>query len=74
MEMEMELTHFFYNQHISQLAFVETVQRKERDEKVELLTHQTWSGANLVDRMVTVASGGQSSTAAMGAGVTEKQF
>lgn len=56
------------------IAFVENIQRKEREEKVELLTHQKWSGAELVDTMVTVASGGVSSTAAMGAGVTEAQF
>jgi isocitrate lyase len=56
------------------LAYVESIQRKERDEKVELLTHQKWSGAELIDNMVNVASGGVSSTAAMGAGVTESQF
>lgn len=56
------------------IAFVENIQRKEREKKVELLTHQRWSGAELVDTMVTVASGGVSSTAAMGAGVTEAQF
>mmetsp|Transcript_23675 Transcript_23675/g.36533 ORF Transcript_23675/g.36533 Transcript_23675/m.36533 type:complete len:568 (+) Transcript_23675:25-1728(+) len=56
------------------LAYVRDIQRKERDEQVELLKHQKWSGAELVDTMVTVASGGVSSTAAMGAGVTESQF
>ena len=56
------------------IAFVENIQRKEREAKVELLTHQKWSGAELVDQMVNVASGGVSSTAAMGAGVTESQF
>jgi isocitrate lyase len=56
------------------LAYVENIQRKEREKKVELLTHQKWSGAELIDNMVTVASGGMSSTAAMGAGVTESQF
>mmetsp|Transcript_4601 Transcript_4601/g.12924 ORF Transcript_4601/g.12924 Transcript_4601/m.12924 type:complete len:659 (-) Transcript_4601:560-2536(-) len=56
------------------LAYVRDVQRKERDGEVELLTHQRWSGAELVDKMVTVASGGVSSTAAMGEGVTEAQF
>ena len=55
-------------------AYVQSIQRKEREEKVELLTHQKWSGAELVDRMVQVASGGFSSTAAMGEGVTEAQF
>ncbi|KAL3915903.1 MAG: hypothetical protein SGILL_005430 [Bacillariaceae sp.] len=56
------------------LAYVQDIQREERKEKVELLTHQKWSGAELVDTMVNVASGGVSSTAAMGEGVTEAQF
>jgi len=56
------------------LAYVQNIQRKERDEQVELLTHQKWSGAELVDQMVTTASGGISSTSAMGTGVTEAQF
>jgi len=56
------------------LAYVRDIQRKERENNVELLTHQKWSGAELVDNMVNVASGGVSSTAAMGAGVTEAQF
>jgi isocitrate lyase len=56
------------------IAYVEQIQRQERIHKVELLTHQKWSGAELVDQMVNVASGGVSSTAAMGAGVTEAQF
>jgi isocitrate lyase len=56
------------------LAYVRDIQRQEKVEDVELLKHQKWSGAELVDKMVNVASGGQSSTAAMGAGVTEDQF
>jgi len=56
------------------LAYVRDIQRREKAEGVELLKHQKWSGAELVDRMVNVASGGRSSTAAMGAGVTEDQF
>ena len=56
------------------IAYVEMIQRKEREQQVELLTHQKWSGAELVDQMVNVASGGVSSTAAMGSGVTESQF
>jgi isocitrate lyase len=56
------------------IAYVEQIQRKEREKKVELLTHQKWSGAELIDQMVNVASGGVSSTAAMGSGVTESQF
>jgi isocitrate lyase len=56
------------------LAYVQNIQRKEREAEVELLTHQKWSGAELVDQMVNTASGGLSSTAAMGEGVTESQF
>lgn len=56
------------------IAYCELIQRQERAKKIELLTHQKWSGAELVDQMVNVASGGVSSTAAMGAGVTEAQF
>ena len=55
-------------------AYVETIQRQERENNVSLLKHQKWSGAELVDRMVQVASGGLSSTNAMGEGVTESQF
>ena len=39
-----------------------------------ILKHQTWSGAELMDRMQAVATGGGASTASMGAGVTEDQF
>ena len=53
---------------------MQDIQRMERKEGVELLKHQKWSGAELIDKMVSVASGGRSSTAAMGAGVTEEQF
>lgn len=56
------------------IAYVEMIQRQERNRKVELLTHQKWSGAQLVDQMLNVATGGATSTAAMGAGVTESQF
>jgi isocitrate lyase len=56
------------------LAYIQRIQREERKHDVELLKHQKWSGAELVDRMVNVASGGVSSTAAMGAGATESQF
>jgi len=56
------------------LSYVQDIQRQERKDKVELLTHQRWSGAELIDQMVNVSTGGASSTAAMGAGVTETQF
>mmetsp|Transcript_7918 Transcript_7918/g.12106 ORF Transcript_7918/g.12106 Transcript_7918/m.12106 type:complete len:168 (+) Transcript_7918:959-1462(+) len=56
------------------LAYVEGIQREERKHQVELLKHQKWSGALLMDSQVSTVTGGLSSTAAMGAGVTEEQF
>ncbi|CAM9583831.1 unnamed protein product [Sphacelaria rigidula] len=56
------------------VKYVELVQRPEREEQMDILTHQKWSGANLMDKQVNVATGGLSSTAAMGEGVTESQF
>jgi len=56
------------------LAYVNMIQRKERDLNVETLTHQQWSGAMLMDKMLKVVTGGLASTAALGAGNTESQF
>ncbi|OLL23676.1 Isocitrate lyase, partial [Neolecta irregularis DAH-3] len=50
------------------------VQEPERERGVDVLTHQKWSGANYVDGLLKVVTGGISSTAAMGMGVTETQF
>merc|ERR1719436_166807 len=55
-------------------AYVQLIQRKERKNGVETLTHQKWSGSELVDQMGNIISGGQSSTGIMSAGVTETQF
>ncbi|KAF8527516.1 isocitrate lyase [Hysterangium stoloniferum] len=55
-------------------AYVELVQRKERDIGCDVLTHQKWSGAELIDQLLMTVTGGVSSTAAMGKGVTEAQF
>eukprot|EP00931_Biecheleriopsis_adriatica_P021810 TRINITY_DN1415_c0_g1_i5.p1 TRINITY_DN1415_c0_g1~~TRINITY_DN1415_c0_g1_i5.p1 ORF type:complete len:545 (-),score=149.15 TRINITY_DN1415_c0_g1_i5:60-1694(-) len=55
-------------------AYVQLIQRKERENKVETLTHQKWSGSEIVDEMGNIVSGGTSSTGIMSAGVTEKQF
>jgi hypothetical protein len=52
-------------------AYVELVQRKEREEGCDVLTHQRWSGADYVDNLLKTVTGGHSSTAAMGSGVTE---
>lgn len=56
------------------LAYCEQIQRKERENHVETLAHQAWSGANYADAIIKAITGGVSSTAAMGHGVTEDQF
>ncbi|ERM93721.1 hypothetical protein AMTR_s00004p00244040 [Amborella trichopoda] len=56
------------------LAYVERIQREERDNGVDTLAHQKWSGANYYDKVLKTVQGGISSTAAMGKGVTEEQF
>ena len=71
-------------------AYVELIQRKERELGTDVLTHQKvrlmmllcgieltvyqWSGADFADNLIKTVTGGVSSTAAMGAGVTERQF
>merc|ERR1712099_138446 len=55
-------------------AYVQLIQREERKHGVETLTHQKWSGSEIVDEMGNVISAGTSSTGIMSAGVTEKQF
>jgi isocitrate lyase len=56
------------------LGYVSNVQRKEREHGVDVLQHQKWSGANFVDELMKIVTGGMSATAAMGKGVTEDQF
>ncbi|KAK9763436.1 isocitrate lyase 1 [Basidiobolus ranarum] len=56
------------------LAYVEGIQRREREFAVETLQHQKWSGAYYYDEIVNMVSGGVASTAAMGSGATEEQF
>jgi len=55
------------------LAYVQDVQRAERDQGVETLTHQRWSGTEICDAMLSVATGGGASTGATH-GATEDQF
>jgi len=55
-------------------AYGELVQEPEMAGKVDVVTHQKWSGANYVDNMLKMVTGGVSSTSAMGKGVTEDQF
>ena len=56
------------------IAYVEMVQQKEKEHKIDLLTHQKWSGAELIDHQINVGIGFSLSTASMGTGVTESQF
>jgi len=55
------------------LAYVQMVQREERRLGVETLTHQKWSGAEMCDNWLAVATGGGASTASLH-GATEGQF
>ncbi|KZP31477.1 isocitrate lyase and phosphorylmutase [Athelia psychrophila] len=55
-------------------AYVEIVQRRERELGTDVLTHQRWSGADYADNLIKTVTGGVSSTSAMGKGVTEAQF
>jgi len=55
-------------------AYVQLIQRQEREHGVETLTHQKWSGSEIVDEAGNIISGGTSSTGIMSAGVTEAQF
>ncbi|KAL2015949.1 hypothetical protein VTK56DRAFT_4505 [Thermocarpiscus australiensis] len=55
-------------------AYGELVQEPEMELGVDVVKHQKWSGANYVDELQKMVTGGISSTAAMGKGVTEEQF
>jgi isocitrate lyase len=55
-------------------AYGEIIQEPEIAGKVEVVKHQKWSGANYVDNLLRMITGGVSSTSAMGKGVTEDQF
>jgi isocitrate lyase len=55
-------------------AYGQDVQAKEIDLGVDVVKHQKWSGAEYVDNILKMLTGGVTSTAAMGAGVTEDQF
>jgi len=70
------VTHNFVQEYAKRGmgAYNEMIQREERRTGVPLLKHQVWSGAELLDQQMALASGGASSTASMGSGVTEAQF
>ncbi|KIJ22165.1 isocitrate lyase [Paxillus involutus ATCC 200175] len=56
------------------LAYVDLVQRKEKDIGCDVLTHQKWSGANYIDSIIQTVSAGSSSTSAIGKDSTEHAF
>lgn len=55
-------------------AYGELVQEPEMDMGIDVVKHQKWSGANYMDELLKMVTGGVSSTSAMGRGVTEDQF
>ena len=55
-------------------AYVEVVQKREKELGVDVLTHQKWSGANYVDAILGHIQSGSSGSKSMGAGNTEGQF
>ncbi|KAI9885954.1 MAG: ESCRT-III subunit protein snf7 [Watsoniomyces obsoletus] len=55
-------------------AYGEMVQEPEMANNIDVVRHQKWSGANYVDNLLKMVTGGVSSTSAMGKGVTEDQF
>lgn len=55
-------------------AYGELVQELEMESGIDVVRHQKWSGANYVDNLLKMVTGGVSSTSAMGKGVTEDQF
>lgn len=56
------------------LAYVNLIQRKEKDMGVDVLTHQKWSGASYIDGILGAIQSGSSSSKSMGDGNTEGQF
>lgn len=56
------------------LAYVNLVQRREKEQGCEVLTHQKWSGASYMDGIVGAIQSGSSGSKSMGEGNTEGQF
>ena len=56
------------------LAYVNLVQRREKELGVDVLTHQKWSGASYVDGILGSIQSGSSGSKSMGEGNTEKDF
>ncbi|KAF5332559.1 hypothetical protein D9611_005088 [Ephemerocybe angulata] len=56
------------------LAYVNLIQKKEKEIGCDVLTHQKWSGANYIDRILQSVSAGSSSTSSVGKDSTEHTF
>ncbi|KAK6537791.1 hypothetical protein TWF694_010698 [Orbilia ellipsospora] len=56
------------------LAYVDLVQRKEKELKCDVLTHQKWSGANYLDGILSSIASGSSNTSSTGKDSTEHSF
>ncbi|KZL85293.1 isocitrate lyase [Colletotrichum incanum] len=56
------------------LAYVNIVQRREKEGGCDVLTHQKWSGASYIDGILGAIQSGSSSSKSMGEGNTESQF
>ncbi|ROT41050.1 mitochondrial 2-methylisocitrate lyase [Sodiomyces alkalinus F11] len=56
------------------LAYVDLVQRREKETGCDVLTHQKWSGASYIDGILGAIQSGSSSSKSMGEGNTEDQF
>lgn len=53
------------------LAYVNLVQRREKELGVDVLTHQKWSGAGYIDGILGAIQSGSSGSRSMGEGNTE---
>jgi isocitrate lyase len=56
------------------LSYVSDVQRPERNEHIDTLKHQQWSGVDVTDYYQDLVAGGSSSTRSNSDGITEVQF
>ena len=53
------------------LAYVNLIQKREKELKVDVLTHQKWSGAAYMDGILGAIQSGSSGSKSMGEGNTE---
>ncbi|OTA25163.1 Methylisocitrate lyase, mitochondrial [Hortaea werneckii EXF-2000] len=60
--------------HEGMKAYVELVQRREKELGVDVLTHQKWSGAGYLDGVLGAIQAGSSGSRSLGEGNTEGSF